>query len=125
MKHPTVDQTLILTSAAFDQLAALRCAPKFQEEGLYRAPTEEIRKSGELAINTMLDRLKLGLRNSPQKSYVLSEFLELLRAFESADTEEREKACTYCEQVMDLLGIESSDGVLNTWLYGFDPEKLP
>jgi hypothetical protein len=117
------DQALILTSAVYDQLAALRSTPKFQGEGLYPgAPTEEIRKSAELAINKMLDRLKSGLPRSPQKSYVLSEFLEMLKAFESDDTEEREKACTYCERVMDLLGIESSDGVLNTWLYGFDPE---
>lgn len=119
------DQALILTSAVCDQLAALRSAPKFQEEGLYRAPTEEIRKSAELTINKMLDRLRFGLPRSPQKSYVLSEFLQMLKAFEGEDTEEREKACTYCERVMDLLSIESSDGVLNTWLYGFDPEQLP
>jgi hypothetical protein len=53
---------------------------------------------------------------------VLSEFLQMLEAFEGHDTEEREKACAYCERVMDLLAIESSDSVLNTWLYGFDPE---
>jgi Domain of unknown function (DUF4844) len=117
------DQALILTSAVVDQLAALRSAPKFQEEGLYRPPTEEIRKSAELAINNMLDRLRSGLPRSPQKAYVLSEFLEMLKAFEGGDTEEREKACTYCERVMDLLGIESSDGVLNAWLYGFDPDQ--
>lgn len=117
------DQALILTTAVFDQLAALRSAPKYQEEGLYRPPTEEIRRSAELAINIMLDRLKFGLPSSPQKSYVLSEFLKMLKAFEGDDTEEREKACTYCKSVMDMLGIESSDGVLNTWLYGFDPEQ--
>lgn len=117
------DQALNLTSAVFDQLAAMRSAPKFHEEGLYRAPTEEIRKSAELAINKMLDRLGSELSRSPQKSYVLSEFLEMLKAFEGADTEERERACTYCERIMDLLGIESSDGALNTWLYGFDPEQ--
>ncbi len=118
------EHALILTSAVFDQMVALRSAPKFQEEGLYPgAPTEEIRKSAEIAINKMLDRLISGLSRSPQKSYVLSEFLEMLKAFEDDDTEERERACTYCERVMDLLGIESSDGALNTWLYGFDPEQ--
>jgi hypothetical protein len=113
------DQALFLTLAVNDQLAALRSTPKFQEDGLYPgAPTEEIRKSAEFAINNMLDRLRSGLPRSPQKSYVLSEFLEMLKAFEGEDTEEREKACSYCERVMDFLGIESSDGVLNTWLYG-------
>src|ERR1700735_5624381 len=115
------DQTLSLTSAVFDRLAALRSAPKFQEEGLYHgAPTEEMRKSVAFAINRMLDRLMSGLPSSPRKSYVLSEFLEMLKVFEGHDTEEREKACAYCERIMDLLGIESSAGVLNTWLYGFD-----
>jgi Domain of unknown function (DUF4844) len=118
------DQALVLTSAVFDQLATLRSAPKFQEEELYPgAPTEEIRKSAEVAINRMLDRLRSGLPHSPQKSYVLSEFLKMLKAFEVADTEEREKACAYCERVMDLVGIESSDKVLNAWLYGFDPTQ--
>jgi Domain of unknown function (DUF4844) len=118
------DQALILTSAVFDRLAALRSEPKFQGEGLYPgAPTEEIRKSAEFAINRMLDQLKSGLPSSPRKSYVLSEFFEMLEAFEGHDTDERERACTYCERVMDLLGIESSDGVLNTWMYGFDPEQ--
>ena len=118
------DQALILTSVVFDRLAALRSAPKFQEEGLYPgAPTEAIRKSAEFAINRMLDRLESGLPISPRKSYVLSEFLEMLKAFEGHDTQEREKACAYCERAMDLLSIESSDGVLNTWLYGFDPEQ--
>jgi hypothetical protein len=120
------DQALILTSVVFDRLAALRSAPKFQEELLYPgAPTEEIRKSAEFAINKMLDRLNSGLPGSPRKSYVLSEFLEMLEAFDGQGTEEREKACAYCERVMDLLGIESSDGVLNTWLYGFDPGQKP
>ena len=54
---------------------------------------------------------------------MLSEFLEMLTAFEHEDTEEKEQACTYCERVMEILGIDSSDGALNTWLYGFDPEK--
>jgi hypothetical protein len=73
----------------------------------------------------MLDPLAIGLPEAPRKSYVLSEFLEMLKAFEHEDTEEREQACTYCERVMNVLGIESSDGLLNTWLYGFDPEQKP
>ena len=56
---------------------------------------------------------------------MLSEFLEMLKAFKHEDTEEREQACTYCERVMGILGIASSDGALNSWLYGFDPEQKP
>jgi hypothetical protein len=35
----------------------------------------------EQAVNAMLDRLSCGLTESPLKSYVLSEFLEMLKAF--------------------------------------------
>jgi hypothetical protein len=28
------------------------------------------------------------------------------------------------EALMDILGIESSDGLLNGWVYGFDPKDI-
>lgn len=118
------DHALSLTPEAFQQLADLRAEKKFQEEGMYPgAPAAEICERAEMAVNGMLDRLSSGLRHSPQKSFVISEFLTMLKAFESEDTEEREQACSYCERVMEIVGIESSDGALNTWLYGFDPKK--
>ncbi len=120
------DQSLIVTPEVLRRLSALRSESKFNEENLYPgAPTEEIRLNAERAVNTMLDRLAVGLPASPRKSYVLAEFLEMLKAFEHEDTEEREQACTYCERVMAILGIASSDGALNSWLYGFDPEQKP
>jgi hypothetical protein len=118
------DQSLILTPEVSKRLSALRFQSKFGEEEFYPgAPTEEIRRNAERTVNAMLDRVAAGLAHSPRKSYVLSEFLEMLKAFEHGDTEEREQACTYCERVMEILGIESSDGALNAWLYGFDPEQ--
>ena len=122
------DQLLLVTPEVLQRLSALRSQSKFHEEWdrLYSgAPTEEIRLKAERAVNAMLDRLQVGLPKSPRKSYVLSEFLEMLRSFEREDSEEREEACLYCERVMAILGIESSDGVLNTWLYGIDPEQKP
>jgi hypothetical protein len=116
------DQALAITPEVLQQLGSLLSERKFEGEGLYPgAPDEDIRHRAEGAVNTMLGRLQVGLLPSPYKSYVLSEFLEMLKSFENDDTEEREQACSYCERVMDLLGIESSDGMLNTWLYGFDP----
>jgi hypothetical protein len=120
------DESLIVTPEVLQRLSALRSESKFNQENLYPgAPTERIRLDAEQSVNVMLDRLAVGLRQSPRKSYVLSEFLEMLKAFKHADTEEREQACTYCERVMEILGIVSSDGALNTWLYGFDPGMRP
>jgi hypothetical protein len=41
------------------------------------------------------------------------------------DTEDRERICHYFEELMDIVGLESSDGLLNDFMYGFDPNKIP
>ena len=40
------------------------------------------------------------------------------------DTEDRERVCTYFEELMDIVGLESSNGQLNKFMYGFDPNEL-
>jgi hypothetical protein len=39
------------------------------------------------------------------------------------DTEDRETVCHYFEELMDCVGLQSSNGLLNNWMYGFDPAK--
>ena len=39
------------------------------------------------------------------------------------DTEDRERVCHYYEELMDIVGLESSGGHLNRFMYGFDPSK--
>ena len=36
------------------------------------------------------------------------------------DTENRERICAYFEELMDIVGLESSGGLLNEFMYGFD-----
>ena len=40
------------------------------------------------------------------------------------DTEDRERVCTYFEELMDIVGLKSSNGQLNKFMYGFDPNEL-
>jgi len=40
------------------------------------------------------------------------------------DTEDKEQVCRYVEELMDIVGVKSSDGHLNTFIYGLDPEKM-
>ena len=40
------------------------------------------------------------------------------------DTEDKERVCTYFEELMDIVELESSNGQLNEFLYGFDPNEL-
>jgi len=49
----------------------------------------------------------------------LSRFTPLL-----LDTEDQEAVCYYFEELMDIVGLESSDGQLNEFRYGFDISKL-
>lgn len=39
------------------------------------------------------------------------------------DTEDRERVCLYFEELMDIVGLESSNGQLNKFMYGFDPNE--
>lgn len=39
------------------------------------------------------------------------------------DTEDRERVCSYFEEIMDIVGLESSGGHLNNFMYGFQIEK--
>ncbi len=39
------------------------------------------------------------------------------------DTEDRERVCRYFEELMDIVGLQSSGGHINEFMYGFDPKK--
>jgi hypothetical protein len=59
-----------------------------------------------------------------------NEYLALLaseiKKFERAEleTEDAEKVGTNFEHILDCIGLDSSEGILNNWMYGFDPKKL-
>ena len=40
------------------------------------------------------------------------------------DTEDRERVCGYIEELMDIVELESSNGQLNKFMYGFDPNEI-
>jgi len=117
--------TLNITPATIESLKKFEKISKFNEREEHDyypgAPDETVRARCEKAINQMVAELISGLPENPKKEYVLSTFAKHLKKLEMEDTEEREEACYYCEKIMEILSIESSDGVLNTWLYGFDP----
>jgi hypothetical protein len=39
------------------------------------------------------------------------------------DSENQDRICYYFEELMDIVGLESSDGHLNNFRYGFDPKQ--
>jgi len=113
-------------SVASDKKQALErfvALPKFREEGLYRPPSEAKRLEYEARLNALAKRLLAKLSPPPSKLEVLNEFKPTLKEFEYEDSEDRDQLLRYIENIMDIFGIESSDGLLNKWRYGFDPNQ--
>jgi len=84
------------------------------------APNEAIRIEAENKLNNMIDYLLEHIAKNPTMDFVLKQFEIMLKGFTNYDSEEMDRICTYCEEVMDIFNIESSDGLLMKWRYGFD-----
>lgn len=70
------------------------------------------------AIDDLLDVLVVGIEDNPSKLWVLTQFRSALVQVQMEDTEGREHFGMEVEHIMDILGIESSDGVLSFYLGG-------
>jgi Domain of unknown function (DUF4844) len=97
---------------------------KFIEERFYPGATNERdRVRYEAKVNELAGQLeKLGIAEQT-KAAVLALFRPTMVEFEDADSEERDRFLQYLEELMGIFGIESSDGLLNKWRYGFDPKE--
>src|SRR5688572_26281075 len=93
-----------------EALRDLRRQDKFADLPGYETDQEKLRCSH--AVNELLDRLIAGVEQNPRKSWVLEQFIPTLRAACKEDTEARERFGPYLETVMDILGIDGSDGML-------------
>lgn len=60
--------------------------------------------------------------------HILTSIKDGLRFIDSVeerlDTEDKERVCEYYEEMMDIVELDSSEGILNSWLYGFDPTSM-
>jgi hypothetical protein len=116
--------TLKLPQDVIAQLQSLRATPKFGPDlPSYTGVLDPVeRQHDETAMNDLIDKIAAGIESHPNKKFVLDEFSAALKNFDrAADTEDRERVCMNIEKIMDIVGLESSDGLLNNWLYGFPP----
>ncbi len=67
-------------------------------------------------LGSILDTLINGLFQNPSKLWVMETFLPKLEIMEMQDTEAKEHFGDHLEIIMDILNIESSDGLLNYYL---------
>jgi hypothetical protein len=118
---PAADQKLVVSQQTIAKLSELRVRTKYVDMPgtIYNGMRpERSRLMAEAQLNRLIDRLRDGLPSNPSKKFALAEFAKTMAEFEATDTEDREQLLRYLEEIMDLLGIASSDGLLNSWMYG-------
>ena len=87
------------------------------------APDELLRIEAENIINSAL----IKLIESPSDSITENEFWLTLKVaakqLSKMDSEEMDRGLSYMEEIMDIYKIESSEGRLKEWRYGFEPSS--
>jgi Domain of unknown function (DUF4844) len=73
-----------------------------------------------------LDFKEVALSNNPtDKKYHEKMSIGLARFSEiylETDSEDLDRICSYVEEIMDIIALESSNGLLNKFRYGFEPK---
>lgn len=107
-------------------LHKLLATDKFKEDNSIAypgAPSEEIR----LLCQQVMDAIITALIKMPEKGLNKIEFWGLLeqsaKFYQRLGSEEMDRGLSYMEDIMDVYSIQSSEGRLNTWRYGFDPNQ--
>ena len=103
---------------------------KFVEENYYPGIADEkMRPVFTEKINQSANDFKTVAesKNPTDKKYLekieigLSRFADI---YMELDTEDRERVCAYFEELMNIVGLESSNGLLNNFMYGFDQNEV-
>tara|TARA_R110000744_G_scaffold36774_1_gene84715 strand:+ start:1377 stop:1769 length:393 start_codon:yes stop_codon:yes gene_type:complete len=109
-----------------EALQELKSQKKFIEDmALFYpgTPDDQTRIAAENIISSALVKLI----ESPSDKLTEKEFWLILKIaakqLAKMDSEEMERGLSYIEEIMDIYKIESSDGRLNKWHYGFDPSS--
>lgn len=111
-----IDEPIEIDDSTIIKLHILKAVEKFGS--LPGENTMEEKERLSTILNDLLRRLIEGVQANPTKLWVLAEFQRSLVLVENEDTEGREHFGTELESIMDVLGIESSDGLLATYLGG-------
>ncbi|HWW69725.1 MAG TPA: DUF4844 domain-containing protein [Duganella sp.] len=110
------DAPLEIDESTVIKLHILKMVEKFGS--LPGENTAEEKDRLSTVLNDLLGRLINGIQANPTKLWVLTEFQRSLVLVESEDTEGRDHFGTELESILDVLGIESSDGLLGAYLGG-------
>lgn len=112
-----IDEPLSINGAVLEQLAFYRASPKLALLPGVDPSAERERLSA--VLDDLTDTLVKGVAANPSKLWVMQQFQHALQVVQFEETEGREHFGMELEQIMDLLHIDSSDGLLNFYLVGF------
>jgi hypothetical protein len=110
------DQPLHITSEVIEALREFRASHKLALLPGSKAADERSRLVP--LLDALADELLAGVAQTPSKMWVLKQFQPNLEHVQGEDTEAREHFGAELGRVMDILGIESSDGLLSFYLGG-------
>jgi len=111
-----IDESLTVDADVLERLRDYRLTSK-----LTRLPGADVTNERERLVgnlNGLVDRLLDGIEKNPTKLWVLEQFQTSLEVVESEDTEGRDHFGTAIEMIMEILDIDSSDGLLSHYLGG-------
>lgn len=111
-----LDEKLSISHQTIELLLEYRMAEKFVDLPGDAAVVDRPRLSA--VFNELLDSLIRRITDHPSKKWVMQEFQVALKKIEIEDTECREQFGDHLAKIMDILGIESSDGLLSYYLGG-------
>lgn len=111
-----IDAPLTVDARVLGALSAFRHRAKLADLPGLDPSVERERLSA--ILNELADALLRGIEANPRKRWVMAQFQRSLVLVAQEDTEGRDHFGTELESVMDVLGIESSDGLLAFYLGG-------
>lgn len=116
-----------VNSDAVQELRALAGKDNFSEEKTEFYPgvndpilKKDLTRKFNLAVHAFIEAVE----NKASKKQYIDLLRNSINKFDRAelDTEDAEHVASNFEKIMDCIGLESSGGVLNEWMYGFNPE---
>ena len=107
------DQILVITQSTLSELKSFKDSELFAE--LPGSVPNEKQLLTKL-LDSILDTLINGLLQNPSRLWVMETFLPVLEIMQMQDTEAKEHFGDHLEIIMDILNIESSDGLLSYYL---------
>lgn len=105
------------------RLNNLREEINFEAEGFYTGLADEQNKDSLITLfNNIIDDFISGAEQNYDKNNYRELIAKNITKFDiyNLDTEDREYVCHSFEKIMDAINLESSGGILNEWMYGFN-----